>query len=1004
MKFCANISPKKLPLVIDQARAELGFAHWRDKAASATDAGLKDFAEAAGQPSASSPYALLEAIFANSPYLTAALVADLAFARNLLEFGPEAAYDATLDQIDEPAMVDLDQAAVMACLRRAKRQAALTIAVADITGTWALEELTRRLSRFADATLRAALDLLLRQAAGKGALTLADPAAPGRACGLTIIGMGKLGAYELNYSSDIDLIVLYDPERIATDAPDELQPVLVRLTRALVRMMEERTQDGYVFRTDLRLRPDPGSTPLALSVVAAETYYESQGQNWERAAMIKARPVAGDLELGAIFLRHLRPFIWRKHLDFAAIADIQSIKRQIEAQRGGNKIAVAGQIEGHNIKLGRGGIREIEFFVQTQQLIWGGREVATRTPGTLGGLAALAELGRVTPQTAEAMATAYRFLRTLEHRLQMIDDQQTQTLPRDNAGIADLGAFMGLTEASLRETLIHHLKTVAASYADLFAHSAPLGAIGDASGALAFTGEDHHPDTLATLAELGFAEPETVSHIMRDWHRGKYRAMRSTRARELLTELTPALLAALARSVDADHALHHFDRFLANLPAGVQLFSLLHANPGLLDMIAGIMGSAPRLAEMLSRNALLLDGVLTEDFYDTPPDAAAMAASLDARLAQADDMEDILVLTRRWSNDARFQVGVQQLRNLIDIDGAGRALSDIADTAIAALTARVANSFAQAHGDFAGAEFAVLALGKLGGGEMTDSSDLDLVFIYDLPPGSDQSDGAKPLTPGIYYQRLVQRLVTALTAPTGDGKLYEVDLRLRPSGNAGPLAVSQDGFATYHQTQAWTWEHMALTRARVVTGPTALTIKIRAVLAAVLSAKRAPDKLRDDILEMRARIEQEYGTDDPWAVKHVAGGLVDCEFIAQYVALAHGHDHPEIPAKRARDILAAADKVGVITPTQAQDLIAATQLWRRIQAMLRLCLEDRDTQEAAFPEALKAALIEAETQSTFEALKVHMSETRATVSAHFAAIIGVPATDGLKTDIDGSSE
>ena len=979
MTFYATISLEKLPRADNFERVALGLENLAEKAAATGDPAAAQFAAAAMAEPAMR--VLLEAIFSHSPFLSTCLLHDLEFTRALFEQGPDACFGMALAALDEAGGPDARLEDLMAALRQAKRRVALTVAVADLAATWPLEEITRALSRFADACLGTATAFLLRDAAQKGVLSLAHEDDPARDSGFIVLAMGKLGAGELNYSSDIDLILLYDTESVRTEAPDKLQQGFVRLARALVRILEERTADGYVFRTDLRLRPDPGSTPLVLSVIAAETYYESQGQNWERAAMIKARPAAGDLAAGARFLEHLRPFIWRKHLDFAAIADVQSIKRQIEAQRGGTQLA----IEGHNIKLGRGGIREIEFFVQTQQLIWGGRAAEARMPVTLDALPALAEMGRIAPGTADDMAAAYRFLRTLEHRLQMIDDQQTQTLPDDPAAIAGLAAFLGLDEAEFRQTLTDHLATVARHYADLFEQSAPLGG----TGPLVFTGEDHHPDTLATLTELGFDEPETASTIVRDWHRGRYRAMRSTRARELLTELGPALLAAIARGVDPDHALHRFDHFLEGLPAGVQLFSLLYANPILLDLLTEIMGSAPRLADTLSRYPLILDSVLTEDFFAPPPSREAMAAELERCLVQARDMEDILILSRRWSNDVKFQIGVQTLRNLIDVSDTGAALSDAADTAIATLTARVAEDFARVHGRFPGAQFAVLAVGKLGARELTESSDLDLVFVYDTGAREDaRSDGAKPLTPGLYYQRFAQRLVTALTAPTGDGKLYEIDMRLRPSGNAGPLAVSLESFAEYQREKAWAWEHMAMTRARVVHGEADLAARILDTLKTVLQRQRDAGALQVEILEMRARIAAEHATTDPWAVKHVAGGLVDCEFIAQFLQLAHAAAHPEILSVASRETFVAAAAAGLIEPEAAHNLMQALALWRRIQVLLRLCLEPGAHGEETFPTALKQHLVEAEGVANFSALKERMATARETTRAHFQAIIG----------------
>ncbi|MCZ6605579.1 MAG: glutamine-synthetase adenylyltransferase, partial [Alphaproteobacteria bacterium] len=504
----------------------------------------------------------------------------------------------------------------------------------------------------------------------------------------------------------------------------------------------------------------------------------------------------------------------------------------------------------------------------------------------------------------------------------------------------------------------------------------------------------HHPGTLETLADLGFSEPETASTIVRNWHRGRYRAMRSTRARELLTELGPALLTAIARGVDPDQALRRFDAFLAGLPAGVQLFSLLHANPVLHDLLTEIMGSAPRLADTAARNPLILDHVLSADFFDPPPDFARLRGALAERLDQARDVEDQLIAARRWSNDAKFQVGVQSLRNLIDVTRAGEALSDIADTAIVEFTSRIAQDFARSHGVFAHAQFAVLSMGKLGARELTEGSDLDLVFIYDIPGGNSQSDGQKPLAPGHYYQRFTQRLVTALTAPTGDGKLYEVDLRLRPSGKSGPVSVTFETFANYQKDGAWTWEQMALTRARIVTAPPGLSAKIEAVIAETLTQPRERLALKTDVAEMRARIEAEHATTDPWHVKHVPGGLVDCEFIAQYLQLAHGAKHRQILSPATRSVFEAAAAAELIDEATAQDLIDATLLWRRLQSMIRLCLASRESTERGdnFPTALKNRLTDAEDVGSFAELEARMADVRTRTRAIFIDLIGDPVS------------
>ena len=929
---------------------------------------------------------LIEAVFGNSPFLAQAAAADPGVFCDILEQGSDGPAARALDQIRQ---VPDQEPAVMRALRIAKRRVALATALADISGSWSLARVTETLSDLADAALGAAAKFLLRQAAANGAFTLADEIDPARGSGLVVLGMGKLGARELNYSSDIDLIVLYDPERIRTDAPESLQKHFVRLARGLVRLLEERTADGYVFRTDLRLRPDPGATPLALSVNAAEIYYESLGQNWERAAMIKARAVAGDIEAGRAFLDRLRPFVWRRHLDFAAIQDIHSIKRQIHAHHGGGTIAVAG----HNIKLGRGGIREIEFFVQTQQLIRGGREPRLRTASTLDGLNRLAELALTDRTTAAEMKESYEYLRRVEHRLQMIDDEQTQTLPADDQGLNALSAFLGYRDKdSFAAELMARLGVVERHYARLFEDSPALVASGTAAGNLVFTGVEADPATLATLAELGFREPETVHATVRGWHHGRYRAMRSTRARELLTELMPVLLGALAKSPDASGAFLRFDAFLSRLPSGVQIFSLFHSNPHLLELLAEIMGAAPRLAEHLSGHPAVIDAMVVPGFLDRTPDRDHLAAELERQLDLARDIEDVLDASRRFAHDRQFQVGVQLLRGLILPPAASAVLSDIAEVAISGMLPRIEADFAAGHGRFGAPSLAVIAMGKLGGREMTPTSDLDLIFVYDTGSRADASDGPRPLPASQYFARLSQRLLNALTALTAEGRLYDVDMRLRPSGNKGPLAVAFDGFVRYQEQDAWTWEHLALTRARPIAGPEALRARAAEAIRKVLTRPRDPKRLLKDVAEMRARMAAERPAGSPWDVKNLRGGLVDVEFVVQCLQLLHAHERPEIldpNTAAALDKIAAA---GLLSASDAETLRRALRLWQALQAVLRLTLDPiKDEDGAAFPESLKRRLVRIGGMADFAGLEARMGELARAAADVFRRVIEVPA-------------
>jgi glutamate-ammonia-ligase adenylyltransferase len=977
--------PTSLPKAADGERAALGIERWREAAASADEPGLAEFAQ--GLSDDAGGRALLEAVFGNSPYLTQAILLNPAFFRRLLDDGPDATFRTLrrglADETSPAGQGGGETARIMAALRTAKVRAALLIALADITGLWSLEQVTEALSAFAGEALSIVTAHLLRKNAAAGEIKLCHPDDPERGSGFIVLGLGKLGAGELNYSSDVDLIVLYDQEKARYTGSQSPQQCFVRIARELVRMMEERTGEGYVFRTDLRIRPDPGATPLAISTLAAETYYESMGQNWERAAMIKARPVAGDVAAGNAFLGRLRPFLWRKSLDFAAIQDIHSIKRQINAYRGGQRI----DAPGYNVKLGRGGIREIEFFAQTQQLIWGGREPSLRGNRTTEVLEALRDAGRIAPQTAAEMTASYRFLRTVEHRLQMTEDRQTHTLPEQARQFEALAVFLGYEGAqAFTGAMVENIGRVEKNYGALFKEAPSLGGPGN----LVFTGSEGDPDTLDTLAKMGFTNGAAVSATIRGWHHGRYRATRSTRARELMTELMPTLLAALGKTANPDAAFMNFDAFLKGQPAGVQLLSLLIANPGLLDLLAEIAGSAPRLAAYLTANPSLLDGVLSAGFFDIPPGGEVLSGYLAGALEQARDFEDVLEISRRWTNDRKFQVGVQIMRNNLDADGAGVALADIAETVLARLFTTVGEEFAGHHGDLGGGAMAVVGLGKLGGRELTENSDLDLLFVYDNPQGLDQSDGQRPLAVSQYFARLSQRLISALSALTSEGKLYEVDMRLRPAGNSGPIASSFEGFGKYQRDDAWTWEHMALTRARVVAGGEGLTARIETAIGEILTGRRDETQLVVDVADMRERLEQGHPPGPVWDIKYFRGGLIDVEFIAQYLQLRHAHEDPGVLSTSTVGALERLGRAGFVKPDTARFLIEANRLWRNVQSVLRLTVAGT-FDEAEAPVGLKTTLARAAGAASFAALKDEMNATAEKVRALFTELIEDPA-------------
>ncbi len=881
--------------------------------------------------------AMLAAIGGGSPYLADLALREPGVVLGFARLGPEPAVAAALAAVRAAApstpRVDLASA-----LRLAKRRLALAVALADIGGVWPLARITAALSELAEAALSASVDHLLYHAAD---LRLPRRASPSVRCGFTVLGMGKLGAGELNYSSDIDLILLQDPDAgtYRGEAPAQFW---ARMARDIASLMEARDADGYVFRVDLRLRPDPAATPPVVALPAALAYYESMGQNWERAAMLKARPVAGDLALGQQFLDAIRPFVWRRHLDFAAIADIEAMKRRIDAHKGTALAASADPVErllGHDVKLGEGGIREIEFLAQTQQLVWGGRAPELRTPCTLEALPALAAAGHVGQDAASFLARAYQRLRAVEHRLQMVTDHQTHSLPRTRGEFEAFAAFMGApgAEAFARD-LATLLDEVRARFADVFGHAT------DEAPPLDFTGPEPPPSTMAALRSMGFAEPAAAAELATGWLAGRPRSLRSERSRGLMARLLPSLLEALAEQRSPDAVLQRFDAFLARLPAGVQLLSLFERNPALMRRIAGVLGASPALAEHLARHPAALDGLLAPE----PP--RAVFARMRARLGDAVDLESAIEVVRETVRAQDFFTAVATLEGRMDADAAGGARSATADAALRALLPRVLADFAVRHGRVRGGGMAVVLLGKAGGLEMMAGSDLDLMFIYDHPASSSHSTargGVRELPASQWFIRAVHSFVAAVTAPDAAGPMYAVDMRLRPSGNKGPVAVPAAGFARYHATEAWTWERMALTRARVVAGPAELRARVTEMSAEAL---RVPDAshVREDAAAMRARLARELPPAGPWDAKHRLGGQMEVEFIAQALSLIHpGAAHPT-----TRVALAQLRDAGALDAAEAATLIHADHTWRTLMGTLRLAPPDRD----ALPAPVLAAL------------------------------------------------
>lgn len=925
-----------------------------------------EFASLAGSLANDRLASFFSGVIAGSPYLKALMLRNPARLQRILAADPAIHFNEMTEGLHRDMSGATEMAAAMRLVRAYKAEVALLVALADLGEVWPVMTVTETLTRCADAAVQTSVDFLFRVAGGRGDIAL-DPGGGSANTGYIVLGMGKYGAGELNYSSDIDLIVFYDLSRARLKKSIEPSPFFVRITRDLVRLLDERTADGYVFRTDLRLRPDAGATQVALSTDAAMIYYESFGQNWERAALIKARPVAGDREAGVQLLSELSPFIWRRYLDYAAIADIHAMKRQIHAFRGFGSIGVAG----HNVKLGPGGIREIEFFAQTQQLIAGGRQPDLRVQRTLDALICLEARNWIRPEVRADLSQAYLDLRRIEHRVQMVADEQTHELPTDDAALQRLARFAGFSSLEdFTRSYTATLERVQQHYCELFENAPEL--TGDGAN-LVFAGERDDPDTVTHLKQLGFSQPSEVLATVRGWHHGRYPAVRSARARELLTEVQASLISALAETADPALAFTGFDRFLAALPGSVQLFSLLKANPGLLRLVSDIMGTAPRLARVLAKRPRLLDAVIDPRAMAAMPAAAEIDAAIAAEVASARDQQDVLDRMRVVGSEQSFLIGVKILSGAINAGQAGGAYALLADRLISALHRVVGADLERAHGTVPGGGAAVIAMGKLGGREMTASSDLDLIVVYDFDEAAAQSNGERPLAPSQYYARFTQRLVTALTAPTAEGTLYEVDLRLRPSGQKGPVATQLSGFVDYQINEAWTWEHLALTRARVVSGSPALREKVEEAIRATLLHPRDRGKVAADVRDMRARIAAEKGTDNIWDLKQVRGGLVDLEFIAQYLQLVHAARYPGVLDQNTCSAFQKLGATGCLEAGEAEALIASTRLVHDLTQVFRLC-QDGTFDPAAASKGLKELAARAGDCPSFEALELKLKE------------------------------
>ncbi len=914
----------------------------------------------------------LEGVAGCSPYLGRLIARHPELTRNALAASPEASLDRAMKAAWRAADED-DPAAQMKALRLAKDDAALSFAFAEISGALSTMDAAAGLSKFAGAAIGASLRMALRQSARLGFAPL-DPDRPEAGCGIAVLAMGKLGAFELNYSSDIDLVVLFDSASDRLGGALESKRIAVAATRAMVSRLNDQTADGYVFRTDLRLRPDPGVSAAAVSINAAETYYESYGQNWERAAFIKARAAAGDIALGEEFVGRLRPFIWRKFLDFSAIEEIHAVMRQVHA----SKDAGEADFFGHDLKRGLGGIREIEFFVQAQQLIGGGKNADLRRRATLDALAAIENTGVVETETADAMAREYRYLRKVEHRLHMINDEQTHRIPAGEADAARLAVFLGETSlAAFRSRLM-------GTFGDVHRLTAPLFQPEEKKSAklrFSFSGVDNDPETLKALAALGFERPAQVADAVRRWQAGDTRATRSPRARALLAKITPTLIEGFANARAPDEAFAAFDGFLRGLPAGVQIFSLFLNRPEVFERLIRIMTVSPYLAREVAKRAYLAEALIESSWPDPTPTFEDLAHRLDRRLGAADNFETTINAARRWKSEEAFSAAAQLLVELIPAEEAAERFTLIAEVALAAMLKTAEQETERQYGPIAGS-IVVIALGRLGARTMTAASDVDLMFIYDAADGA-AATGERKIDAVTYFARLVRRFLTAVTTPTEEGALYEVDMQLRPSGAKGPAAVSLSSFIHYYREEAWTWEAMALTKARVIAGGEELKRRVEDEIETILSRPRERARVARDVEDMRFRLAESKPAMSPWDLKYAIGGFVEIDFTLQYLLLTHSDLAKGAARTDMKALIPSLAAAGALSAAQAAHLGAANRLFETVQqiarattggvfapgaageAMARMMTRLLETDELQEAET-KLAAIEADTRAVYE--------------------------------------
>jgi [glutamine synthetase] adenylyltransferase / [glutamine synthetase]-adenylyl-L-tyrosine phosphorylase len=847
---------------------------------------------------------------------------------------------------------DTSYAEIFPILRRFKYREMLRIAARDLNGLAPLEEVTAELSGLAAATLQIAYEVARRHLIAEHGIPLMVTSSGMQEADLVIIGMGKLGGRELNFSSDIDLIYFYSSDKGETSGVKtgegepkgkiSLHVFFVKLAEMITKAISQITEDGFVFRTDLGLRPEGKSGDLAVSLRSAEIYYESWGQTWERSAMLKARPVAGSIELGENLLNTLGPFIYRKYLDYTLIEDMMAMKKKIDAS------LVREREREDNIKLGRGGIREIEFFIQALQLVYAGKNPTLRERNSLLSLLSLAGANIIKAADCLALSEAYCFLRIVEHRIQVVQERQTHNLPSKEEEMQALARRCGFLRPNgldrFREVLDGHRKKVSAIYGDLFLSQDKKLQEEISPEIYIFLDPRADSDLIKDmLAERRFENVDTAYENLLLLRDGPTHAHLTERGRRLLEKIAPLFLQEIFFTPDPDMALANLEKFLRAVGPRSSFYALLAENRELLRLLVSLFGMSEFLSQIFILHPELLDNMVSAATLSLSSDRIISGEELLAQLQQAEYFEDRLDELRRFRHEGFLCIGMDDIRgNLSQTDIAGR-LTKLAETCLNAahnLAKFELSRFGRptcidASGTEREADFAILGMGKLGGGELNYHSDLDIIYVYDY---QGTTDGEKKISNHEYFAKLGQKIISILSTPTREGYVYKIDTRLRPSGNAGPLVTSLESFTNYHRTEAHPWERQALTKARVMLGGEALKADIEAIISDTVYGRSADEEVRNEIHRLRMRMEHELAREKEgsYNIKTGRGGMVDVEFIVQYLQLKHGMDFPETRSINTLEALQALRDCACITDEDFTTLQEGYTFLRHLENRLRI--------------------------------------------------------------------